>query len=114
MNPGRSHAPAAVHAAIPPCRPGRLRRIARVLAIALLLAAAAVLAQDAPRGPLDLKPGEFVWHPEIAPAGPIVVVVSLDEQRVYVYRNGIAIAVSRPAPYQFVVGLRPGSVDAQT
>ena len=94
MNPGRSHAPAAAHAAIPPCRTGHLRRIARTLAIALSLAAAAVLAQDAPRGPLDLRPGEFVWHPEIAPAGPIVVVVSLDEQRVYVYRNGIAIAVS--------------------
>ena len=33
---------------------------------------------EAPRGPTDLKPGEFLWHPEISPSGPIVLVVSLD------------------------------------
>ena len=49
---------------------------------------------EAPRGPTDLKPGEFLWHPEISPSGPIVLVVSLDEQRAYVYRNGIAIGMS--------------------
>lgn len=42
----------------------------------------------------SLKPGEYLWYPQIAPAGPIVLVVSLDEQRAYVYRNGIAIGVS--------------------
>ncbi|MFO1394279.1 MAG: L,D-transpeptidase [Steroidobacteraceae bacterium] len=41
--------------------------------------------------PTALKPGEFVWAPDVAPDGPIVVVVSLDEQRAYVYRNGIQI-----------------------
>jgi hypothetical protein len=41
-----------------------------------------------------LKPGEFLWYPQIAPEGPVVLVVSLDEQRAYVYRNGIAIGVS--------------------
>ena len=41
--------------------------------------------------PAALKPGEFVWAPDVAPDGPIVVVVSLDEQRAYVYRNGVAI-----------------------
>ncbi len=35
----------------------------------------------------------FFWHPEIAPSGPVVVVVSLDEQHIYVYRNGVAIGV---------------------
>lgn len=35
----------------------------------------------------------YFWHPEIAPAGPVVVVVSLDEQSIYVYRNGVAIGV---------------------
>ncbi|ODU66521.1 MAG: hypothetical protein ABT16_01565 [Rhodanobacter sp. SCN 65-17] len=35
----------------------------------------------------------FFWHPEIAPSGPVVVVVSLDEQNIYVYRNGVAIGV---------------------
>lgn len=42
----------------------------------------------------DLKPGEFVWNPGVAPAGPIVVLVSLGEQRAYVYRNGVEIGVS--------------------
>ncbi|WP_343162730.1 L,D-transpeptidase family protein [Oleiagrimonas sp. C23AA] len=34
------------------------------------------------------------WHPELAPAGPMVMLVSLDEQRMYVYRNGVAIGES--------------------
>jgi hypothetical protein len=74
--------------------PVRKRRSLRALASLLMLAAAAALAQDTPRGPLDLKPGEFLWHPEIAPSGPVVLVVSLDQQRAYIYRNGIAIGVS--------------------
>ena len=42
----------------------------------------------------DLKPGEFTWHPDREPDGPVAVVVSIPEQRVHVYRNGIRIAVS--------------------
>ena len=42
----------------------------------------------------DLLPGEFTWHPERQPNGPVAVVVSLDEQRAHVYRNGVRIAVS--------------------
>ncbi|MBB1060809.1 L,D-transpeptidase [Marilutibacter spongiae] len=38
-----------------------------------------------------LQPGQFVWSPELAPAGPIVVVVSLNEQLAYAYRNGVLI-----------------------
>ncbi len=67
------------------------------LSACLLLAAAMPLAaQQAPAAdsPLDLKPGQYLWHPEISPAGPIVLVVSLDEQRAYVYRNGIAIGMT--------------------
>lgn len=41
-----------------------------------------------------LKKGEFTWAPEIAPAGPITVLVSLDEQRAYTYRNGVLIGVA--------------------
>ncbi|MEL1264805.1 L,D-transpeptidase [Pseudoxanthomonas putridarboris] len=41
-----------------------------------------------------LEPGQFLWYPQVAPEGPVVLVVSLDEQRAYVYRNGIAIGVS--------------------
>lgn len=42
----------------------------------------------------ELKPGEFTWHPERAAEGPVAVVVSIPEQRVHVYRNGVRIAVS--------------------
>jgi hypothetical protein len=42
----------------------------------------------------DLEPGEFTWHPERAPRGPVAAVVSIPEQRVHVYRNGIRIGVS--------------------
>jgi hypothetical protein len=42
----------------------------------------------------ELKPGEFTWHPERAATGPVSVVVSIPQQRVHVYRNGIRIAVS--------------------
>jgi len=42
----------------------------------------------------ELQPGDFVWHPERAPAGPVAIVVSIPDQRVYVYRNGVRIGVS--------------------
>lgn len=38
-----------------------------------------------------LKAGDFVWEPERAPAGPVLIVVSKPEQIAYVYRNGIAL-----------------------
>jgi hypothetical protein len=42
----------------------------------------------------EFKPGDYVWHPEISPAGPVVIIVSLPEQKMYVYRNGIRIGRS--------------------
>lgn len=45
--------------------------------------------------PLDqLKPGQFIWAPELVPDGPLVMVISIAEQRAYLYRNGLRIAVS--------------------
>ncbi len=70
------------------------------LAFTLCLAAGSAFAlpfwgakESSPIGtsPAALNPGEFVWAPGIAPDGPIVVIVSLTEQRAYVYRNGIEI-----------------------
>ncbi len=81
----------------------RLPRLPLMLALALALplvaqaatpAAKSTTATAEVRSPTDLKPGEYLWHPEVSPAGPIVLVVSLDEQRAYVYRNGIAIGLS--------------------
>ncbi|MDQ0249008.1 hypothetical protein J2W22_001055 [Sphingomonas kyeonggiensis] len=41
-----------------------------------------------------LKPGQYIWVPEIAPRGPMLVVVNIATQRVVAYRNGVPIAVS--------------------
>lgn len=41
-----------------------------------------------------LKPGEYFWAPEISPAGPVTIIVSLATQRAYAYRNGVPIGVS--------------------
>jgi hypothetical protein len=42
----------------------------------------------------SLKPGDYAWHPELSPAGPVVVLVNLPDQLLYVYRNGVRIAHS--------------------
>jgi len=42
----------------------------------------------------EFKNGDYVWHPEISPAGPVMIIVSLPGQRMYVYRNGVRIGVS--------------------
>ncbi len=42
----------------------------------------------------ELKTGDYVWHPEVSPAGPVVVFVSLPGQVLYVYRNGVRIGRS--------------------
>ncbi len=44
--------------------------------------------------PTNLKTGDFTWQPERSPSGPVAIIVSLPEQQVYVYRNGVEIAVS--------------------
>ncbi|GEM_PF-1392734 len=41
-----------------------------------------------------LAPGQFEWYPDRAPVGPILVVVSIDDQVAYVYRNGVLIGQS--------------------
>lgn len=41
-----------------------------------------------------LKPGQWIWAPQVAPAGPLLVYVDLSRQRATVYRNGIRMAVS--------------------
>jgi hypothetical protein len=42
----------------------------------------------------DFKPGDYVWKPDVSPAGPVLVIVSLPEQKMAVFRNGIRIGTS--------------------
>ncbi len=77
-----------------------LRTLALLNALLVLSATPLVRAQGMTKGhPLeafapDLKTGDYVWHPEISPAGPVVVLISLSRQILYVYRNGIRIGRS--------------------
>jgi hypothetical protein len=41
-----------------------------------------------------LKKGEFLWMGEAVSTGPVVMVVSITEQRAYVYRNGVLIGAT--------------------
>jgi lipoprotein-anchoring transpeptidase ErfK/SrfK len=38
-----------------------------------------------------LEPGEYLWEPDGAPAGPIRIVIDLRAQHLYVYRGGVEI-----------------------
>src|SRR5881398_4142490 len=71
------------------------------LAIALLTTAQAVQkpslhTKGTPSGKPTgtLKPGEYWWNPQLSPSGPVVVLVSIPQQTMHVYRNGILIGRS--------------------
>jgi L,D-transpeptidase catalytic domain len=61
---------------------------------AILAGGGAAVGDEMMKEISQLKPGEFTWHPERAATGPVSVVVSIPQQRVHVYRNGVRIAVS--------------------
>jgi hypothetical protein len=70
-----------------------------LLGTALLLATPAIAApslQDATVGATvaAMKPGDYLWAPQVAPAGPVTIVVSIAQQRAYAYRNGVPIGIS--------------------
>src|SRR5262245_39565495 len=75
-------------------------RIVLALAIASIASEAGVpfwgdrTSMPAETDPARLRPGQFIWEGDAVRTGPIVVLVSLDEQRAYVYRNGIRIGVA--------------------
>lgn len=77
-----------------------------VLLAAIVVAASPVFAIAPPpvwgarqSSPVDtppgkLKPGQWIWAGRDTGRGPIAVIASLTEQRAYVYRNGVLIAVT--------------------
>jgi hypothetical protein len=77
-----------------PTRVNRRIFLGGVIGAGALVAGRVALSDENMKEISELKPGEFTWHPERAAAGPVSVVVSLPQQRVHVYRNGIRIAVS--------------------
>jgi hypothetical protein len=70
-----------------------------VRAADLSIVPVAVAGQTPPVGSVNgqieaLKAGGYLWAPEIAPIGPVTIIISLKTQKAYVYRNGVAIGVS--------------------
>lgn len=43
---------------------------------------------------IGLRPGEFVWTPDIAPAGPMLLIVNVRTQRAILFRNGVPIGAT--------------------
>jgi hypothetical protein len=69
--------------------------------LAALLAAGPAKAQPVARGDrpvlelvAGLKPGEFVWAPELSTEGAALMVVNLATQRAVLFRNGVPIAAT--------------------
>lgn len=80
-------------------KPGRFAAMMYLVGISIALATEMPFWGASAPAPFEtpaqmLKNGEFTWAPEVAPVGPITVLVSLDEQRAYTYRNGILIGTS--------------------
>lgn len=86
-----------------------MRRLVWLLAAPLFATAplSAAFAQDPMPSSLDaspstlsvadadtLKPGQYLWHPEVAAAGPIGIVVDLDRQVAFVYRGDALIGIT--------------------
>jgi hypothetical protein len=79
-----------------------MRAAAIVLSALLVLSTASAMEKPSahtkgtptgkPTGPL--KPGEYWWRPELSPVGPVVALVSIPQQVMHVYRNGILIGRS--------------------
>ncbi|WP_232318414.1 L,D-transpeptidase [Sphingomonas sp. TDK1] len=71
-----------------------LSGLALATAPAVPVSAQAVLPANVSDAVARLKPGEYLWAPQLAPTGPLLIVVSLERQRAYVYRNGVMIGVT--------------------
>ena len=70
------------------------RQFGRIAACAAALPFTSALAQRVDKSAEQLTNGEFNWYPDRSETGPIIAIVSLPDQRVYVYRNGVRIAAS--------------------
>ena len=72
--------------------------IALLLTIAAPSPALAQLVAPAGRSVLEvvptLKTGQFVWSPDAAPEGPLLLIVNLATQRAILFRNGVPIGAS--------------------
>jgi hypothetical protein len=72
--------------------------------VPLIVASAAAFCAAGPASPVNaqmieargaaLRPGQSVWRADLAPAGPVAVVIGIEEQLAYVYRGGKLLGIS--------------------
>src|SRR5215212_2855520 len=79
----------------------RTTRLACTMAAALILPSILSAQGATVSSPVELaraadalKPGQWVWAPQIAPEGPVLVYVDLSSQIAAVYRDGVRIAAT--------------------
>src|SRR5690242_10091560 len=78
-----------------------MKHLRLALAAAAILSAVPASAQEVARAdrPIlsvasQLKNGQYVWAPELSPAGPVLLVVNLETQRAVIFRNGVPIGAT--------------------
>src|SRR3954449_11856794 len=79
----------------------KISRLTLAAALTATCLTVPALAQQVDRGDRPilaiapiLKPGEYVWAPQLAADGPALVIVNLETQRLIVFRNGVPIGAS--------------------
>ena len=75
------------------------RRVAATLFGGLLFCADPALAHAGRSAAVEtsgdhLRPGQFLWQPELAPSGTMTMAIDLAHQRAYVYRDGVRIGAT--------------------
>ena len=70
-------------------------------ALTALFLSTPIVAQQVPLGSesvvrtvTTLKAGQYVWAPQVAPKGPMLLIVNLSTQRALLFRNGVPIGAS--------------------
>jgi hypothetical protein len=74
-------------------------RVAAAIFSALLFCANPALAHAGRSAAAEsagdhLRPGQFLWEPELAPSGTMTMAIDLARQRAYVYRDGVRIGAT--------------------
>lgn len=73
----------------------KLALMSTALCLGVFSASYQAMAQDIPHMDVErLQPGEYLWAPQVAPDGPVSIIISLQTQMAYAYRNGVRIGVS--------------------
>lgn len=79
-----------------------MKKLMLVAALALSLSQAHAQGASAPvpvakpaiKSADSLKPGEWIWYAEAVPEGPMLLMVSIPQQKAFLYRNGIRVGVT--------------------